>query len=180
MKRYTIMTLMVIAVTATTMMFTACGDDDDPVSVPEESLLIGLYDGTIMGNSPHFSNMPSTSPDTIIVTASAENSAAFDIEIRSAFWGNGTFSNVAAAKDNNGVWHFNETEGTFNMPKRTPSVTEITYNSYPATLSAAEVQLLSTDGSKKLYSFNVDVNLGERAGIYSLSLTNIEADAAAN
>lgn len=180
MKRHTILALMAIALTATTMMFTACGDDDDPAPVPEKSLLIGLYEGTIMGTSQHFSDMPSTSPDTIIVTASAENSAAFDIEIRSAFWGNGTFSNVAAAKDNSGVWHFNEAEGTFNMPKRTPGVTEITYSSYPATLSVAEVLLLTTDGSKKLYSFNVDVNLGERAGIYSLSLTNIEADSAAN
>ena len=151
----------------------SCGDKDDPSPIPEESMLIGYYTGTTVGNSIHFEglSMPNVT-DTVFVRAAVKNSLNFDVEYRSSYWGTATFENVSATKVN-GVYELAEATGTISMPKRTPGAETVTYNEYPATLTASTIQLLPADsGRGAAYSFTIEANLGERAGIYKLTLTN--------
>lgn len=162
-------TFMALALLLCTGFMSSCKSDDEPAPVPEESLLIRAYVGTTIGSSQHFQDMPSTSSDTIYVTAGKANSTKFDIKYQSAFWGNATFETVGFKKVN-GIYELDSTTGTFSMPQRTPGATEVKYKDYPATLRNSTIKLLTSDGRQCAFSFTIDVNLGERAGIYTLVL----------
>lgn len=172
MKKHTIrILLMAFALIGTAALF-SCDDDDsnDTAPVPKELTLLGIYEGKLIGTSKHFEGMVSTTVDTIIVSVSEKNSTLFDVEVRSGYWGYGTFEAVNII-ENNDTFRLDNAEGTFRMPKRTPGETEVTYNDYPATIG--ENFVLVNGNKVGNYLYTIDVNLGERAGIYSLVMTNV-------
>lgn len=160
---------MAMALFVGSVFVSSCSDDDDNTPAPEETQLIRNYIGTTMGSSQHFQDMPSTSSDTVFVSAAKKNSSNFDVVFKSEFWGNASFENVQAKKVN-GVFELSDTEGTITMPQRRPGVEEVTYKDYPATLKGSKVQLQS--GKVITFDFIIEANLGERAGIYKLELKN--------
>lgn len=156
---------------AGSLVCSSCKSDDNEDSVPpEHSLLIGTYLGVTTGSSQHFEGltMPNVT-DTVFVTAAARNSSNFDILYVSSYWGEASFSNVSAEKAD-GKWVFADAEGVIRMPNRNPNrASEVVFNEYPATLTASSVTLQGTRVDD--YTFTVNANLGERAGVYTMVLT---------
>ena len=156
----------------------SCDDDDNPVPVPEKSTLIKAYTGTTSGSSAHFQNlkMPNV-VDTIYVSASLINSFNFNILYCSSYWGEANFPNVPAEKINGlNAWGFEtDIEGVIKMPYRNPSAKEVTYKEYPATLKLGRISSSASKGTAwDRAEFTIEANLGERAGIYTLTFDTAE------
>lgn len=168
-KSFALIGLILMACAA----FVVSCDDDEPTKVPEESQLINDYQGLTVGSSQHFQGLidPERQTDIVTVAASTVNSSNFDIVYDSPYWGKATFKNVKATKFAN-AWTFSDAEGVISMPRRTPGVTEVTYNEYPATLNNSQVVLSTGKGDVTTATFTVNANLGERAGIYTLLFTS--------
>ncbi|MBO4907073.1 MAG: hypothetical protein J5486_08600 [Bacteroidaceae bacterium] len=164
MKKHIISFLFLFMAGFSILSFNSCSEDDGPIN--EASFIVNTYKGIAIGNSQHFSNMPSTSTDAIIVESTSEDYSSFSVTFKSEFWGNATFENVKVIREEEG-YRFEDTEGVFSMPNRTPNATEVTYKEYPATLSNSTIILLGN-----VFNFTIDVNLGEHAGIYTINLTN--------
>lgn len=163
-KSFALIGLILLACAA----FVVSCDDDEPTQ-PEESQLINTYYGLTTGSSQHFQGLidPERQTDIVTVTASTVNSSNFDVVYDSPYWGKATFKNVKATKFAN-AWTFSDAEGVISMPRRTPGVTEVTYNEYPATLTNSQVVLSTGKADVTTATFTVNANLGERAGIYTL------------
>lgn len=172
MKKHIITSLLMVLALTGIISFNSCSSSDDGPII-ETKFLTNVYSGNAIGNSQHFQNMPSTTTDSVIVTPVDEEYLKFNIEFRSGFWGNAIFQNVTVRPIDQGVYQFDATEGTILMPNRGQGAAndgEVSFKEYPAKLTNSTVILAGTK-----FSFTVEADLGERAGIYAITLSNIEA-----